>query len=235
MAEDKLTFLDEVSEDVTEDTPEVEEVSAQAEEPAEAPVEEVETEETGEETPPPGEPKETEQRVPVSALKDEREKRQSLEQEVARIKAMLEQKQAQQPKPDFFQNPDAAIDQRLAEVRVQQSRFMAEREFGADTLKEVDAYFSTRPLEESQRFLNHPSPYHAAVEAWKKQTLLDKMGSDPDAFIEQEIQRRLQEAQTKAVQTPKPAAPPPSMAKAPRAGGGETLSPGTAFDQLFGG
>lgn len=245
MSGDKLSFLDDDNE------PEIELEEPQADPSLETGASEAEAEtqaETGEEmTAPPADQHGAS--VPVSVILAERDKRQAAEQaardaqaQIAQLHAQMQQLQARmqpkpQPAPDFFEDPEAAIAHTLRPVQqqvqaqaLQQSRFFAEREFGADTVEAAMAYYDNQPREVSQRFLSHPSPFHAAVEHYQRQAALDKIGPDPDAYINAEVERRLQDRLAKPQS---PAAPPPSLTAAPGAGG-RAMSPGSAFDALFG-
>lgn len=223
MTDNTLDFLDET----LTDQPEVVE-EAQAE-----PEAQVEPEGTGAPAEPPSAPEEKSREVPFVALMDEREKRQAAQRELEEIrKKMAEyERNAQQPKekPDFFENPEAVVQQHITAVKLQQSKFLAEKEYGADTVAEAYAYFDQHP-QESQALLAHPSPFHAAVEHYKRQKTMADMGSDPEAWINAQVEARIAE---RLAQTPPPKAPPPSMAKAPSTGG-ERISPGSAFDETFG-
>ena len=116
---------------------------------------------------------------------------------------------------------------------MQQSKFLAEREFGAETVNEAVAYFDKNPAA-SQQFMNHPSPFHAAVEFYQRQKTVEEIGADPEAYkasLREQIRAEL-EAELKTTVQPKPKAPPPSMASAPSSGQGGK-SPGNGFDALF--
>ena len=237
MSDDKLGFLDEeatgapVDEPEQVEEPEAVEVTGQAEPEAE----EVETAEaeTGEEeaAPPVADPEEHKATVPVTALQEERTKRQALERELAELRQRAaQQQQPQQPQPDFYDNPDEAVRQMIVNETLKQSKFLAERDFDKDIVAETVAYFDQNP-HLSQQFLNEPSPYHAAVEFYQRQKVADEIGSDPDAYkakLREELLAELQAQQP----APKPQAPPPSMARAPSAGR-EAITPGTAFDMLL--
>lgn len=237
MSDDKLGFLDEEATDAPVDEPE------QVEEPeavevtgqAEPEAEEVETAEaeTGEEeaAPPVADPEEHKATVPVTALQEERTKRQALERELAELRQRAaQQQQPQQPQPDFYDNPDEAVRRQITDATLKQSHFFATKEFGNELVQETIAYFDQNP-HLSQQFLNEPSPFHAAVEFYQRQKVADEIGSDPDAYkakLREELLAELQAQQP----APKPQAPPPSMARAPSAGR-EAITPGTAFDMLL--
>lgn len=247
MSDDKLDFLDESTEaaavEAEAEAPEPEQPEAvkATPEPEAAPQEdEPKAEGTGETKagpPPAGEEKQS--FIPVTALLDEREKRQKAEREAEALRQWRAQVEAQQrqgqKKPDFFDNPDQAVQQALVATKVQQSRFFAERDFGAETVNEAMAYFDLHP-QHTQQFLSHPSPFHAAVEFYKRQKFLDEV-KDPDEWRNAERERLKQElmAELQAA-PPQPSAskaPPPSMAKAP-ATGRDAIAPGNAFESLFG-
>jgi hypothetical protein len=233
MTDNPLDFLDgkQTDETVTEEIQE----QPQAEPVAEV---EAEAESTGEDAPPPGDTESKVKDVPFVALMDEREKRQAAQREaedarkrLADLEKQLAQYQQPKEKPDFFENPEAVVQQHVTSVKLQLSKFQAEKDFGPDLVAEAYAYFDQHP-QESQALLNHPSPFHAAVEHYKRQQTLSKIGADPDAYINAQVEARIAERLAQA-QPSAPKAPPPSMSKAPAAGG-ERLSPGSAFDDVFG-
>lgn len=244
---DKLTFLENEAEadNATEDVVETEQAQPT---PEEAPEPEAAAEETGEndDAAPPAVEEPEAKAVPVTALLDEREKRQEAQrraEEFERRMKEYERKLAdfQKPKeeaPDWYQDPDKAfqhqaqrIEQQFEQRRLEQSKFFAEREFGAETVNEALSWFDQNP-QYSQQFLTEPSPFHAAVEFYKKQKLLEEVGSDPEKWREQERERLRQELMAEAPAKPKPKAPPASLAKAP-ARGGDAVDKGSAFDQMF--
>lgn len=254
MSKDAIAFLD----GETVDEPEVEEAveaEPEPEQPEEVKAEEAEAEpeQTGVEEPgstPEPEPQ-NERAIPVTALLDEREKRQEAQRRLEEIDRQNRELQArlqqlQQPKqeaPDWYENPQEAaqfqsktIEQQFQARMMQQSKFFAERDFGADTVNEAIAYFDQHP-EQSQQFVSHPSPFHAAVDYYKRQKVATEIGSDPEAYkakLREELLAELKAEMTQPKSQPsKPKSPPPSAAKAP-AVGGDTIAPGNTFDSLFG-
>ena len=192
-----------------------------------------------EEAAPPAAEEKQAQNVPLTALLDEREKRQKYERELEEMRRWRQQVEGQQRQPSFRDNPEAVLsqmqqqqEQRLVAEKLKQSRFMAEREFGKDTVDEAYKYFDEHP-QESQALLNEPSPFHAAVEHYKRQKLLQEVGSDPEAWREKERERLKKELMSESAQK-KPDAPPRSLASAPGSGGRDSQSPGSAFDEEFG-
>jgi hypothetical protein len=237
---EKLDFLEQ-----TQAEPEQEQVTEVAEtpEPEQAPDPQA-TGETDAGTPPAVEEKD--QRIPITALLDEREKRQRLEREaedakreIERLRQQFAAMQQPQKAPDFFEKPEDAIRhyvapvaQQVMGVKLEQSRFLAERDFGADVVEEATAFFDANP-QLSAQFLNKPSPFHAAVEFYKRAKVMNQIEGDPEDWINKQVEARLQERLATVQTSPaKPAAPPPSLARAPAAGGGESMKPGSAFDAL---
>lgn len=224
-----LPFLTE-EKDMAEDVaPEPEQVEAQPEpeskgepEPAATPAAQ------------PEEPK----HIPLTALLDEREKRQKAEKERDDMaRAMQAFRAAQQPQPDIATDPQAVLAQLEARVRqetivqkVQTSRFLAEKEYGADLVKEAHAFFDENP-HLSQALLNHPSPYHEAIAVYKRHKALQEIGPDPDAYEAKLREKLLAELQANLTPQP-PKAPPPSMAASPATGGGKP-PPTSGFSALF--
>lgn len=188
--------------------------------------------------------------IPISALLDERDRRQKAEREAEELrqyKARIEAQQKAQPAPDFYADPDQRLayerqqfQQQFTAMKLQQSRFLAERDFGADTVNEAYAYFDQNP-QLSHQFLAHPSPFHAAVEFYKRQRAVDEIGADPDAWkakqmdsIKEQLRAEIMAELQGSVQ-PKPRIPG-SLASAPAAGkAGEPRSRGSAYDAAFGG
>lgn len=245
-----LPFLDDEHED---DAAEIEAVEAETEasEAPEAQADEAEaqSESKGESeaAPPAASEEKQSDHIPLTALLDEREKRQQAQRELEELRRWKAQQEAQrqQQRPDFFENPEAVLQQErqqfqqaLVAEKLKQSRFLAEREFGAETVQAAFELFNDpKHAPKSHELLNEPSPFHAAVEYYKQQKTLQEIGSDPEAWRKQ--QEEALRAQIRAeleaeLAQKKPAAPPRSLASAPSAGG-ETPSAGSAFDELFGG
>lgn len=244
MDKDKLEFLEERAEEVTQDEPDTVEVAEEPKEPkGEKPAEPIEAEAPVEEAPsaPPA-PEPEPQRIPLTAMLDEREKRQKAERELEEMRRYIaaQQQKDKKPVPDFYEQPD----ERLAYERqrweaemhnrfISQSRFMAEKDFGKELVEEAFGFFD-QPQNRfmTHQFRDHPSPFHAAVEFYKKQKFLNEV-NDPDAWRNAERERIRQELMAEISQPSKPKAPPPSMAKAAAVGGTETIAPGNTFDGLF--
>ena len=156
MDKDAIAFLDG---ETVEEPEVVEEAEAQAEAEPETPKavkKAPEEAQAGEDdTGPTPEPEPQEHKsIPVTALLDEREKRQEAQRRAEeadrrakRLEAELrEMRTPKEETPDWYDDPQKAAEYQQNTVltkfetqRMQQSKFFAEREFGADTVKETIA------------------------------------------------------------------------------------------------
>lgn len=216
-------------------------------EPAPEPVAEVQPEPVAEPVEAKGEPEqaappaavEEAKHIPITALLDERDKRKAKEREAEELRRRLAEYEAKaQPKPDFFADPEAALSaaQQAAmaaalNTKLETSRFLAEKEYGADLVAKAYAFFDDNP-HLSLDLIKSPSPFHAAVQTYQRHKMLEEIGDDPASYrarIEAEVKERLA-AEMQA--QPKPTAPPPSMAAAAGVNGGNQ-APSSPFDALF--
>jgi hypothetical protein len=241
MQGENLDFLDdEHTEEPAEAVePEQEEQPPEPVEAEATEAEPVDVEETGEQeaVPPAADPEP--QVAPITALLDEREKRQEAQRKAQELEARLRQIEARQRQPaapDLLESPEdwaaynaQTIQQQQYAQKLSQSRFFAEREYGKETVDEAYAFFDQNP-HLTQQFADHPSPFHAAVDFYKKQKFLTDVGDDPEAYINRMVEERLKTAAP--VEQSKPKAPPASLSRAPSAGK-ETITPGNGFDALF--
>jgi hypothetical protein len=185
----------------------------------------------GEPAAPPAAPMEDRGHIPIAAMLDEREKRQKAEREAEELRRWKAEQEAKQkaPPPDFYAEPDQRLayerqqfQQSLLGMKLEQSRFLAERDLGAEVVQEAYAYFDKHP-ELSHQFLTHPSPFHAAVTFYKRQKIADEVGNDPDAWMskkEAELRAKIEAEVRDKIAAEAPAArrPPVSLASAPAAG-----------------
>lgn len=125
--------------------------------------------------------------------------------------------------PDFFENPDAAVEFRLKQALdpMQQSqsgivenfsRMMASEKFGEDAvntaLAEMTSRVNANPQAmrfEYQRIMSAPHPYGELVKWHKNQTALNTYGDDPTAYREKlraELMAEMQQGQQQQQQTP---------------------------------
>lgn len=222
-----------------------------SDEPQAEPVAETQPEQQPEPETPKGEPEQAAppaavdeaKHIPISALLDERDKRKAAMAEAEILRRQLAEIQAKTaPKPDFYADPEAALSaaQQAAQeaaftaalnTKLETSRFLAEKEFGAELVNEAYAFFDQNP-HLSRDLIKSPSPFHEAVKTYQRQKMLQEIGDDPAAYrarIEAEARERFL-AETQA--QPKPTAPPPSMASAPGTAGAQQ-PPTSGFDALF--
>lgn len=228
---DKLNFLDETApEAAAEATPAMPEpqpsvVEAKGEPPAA----------------PPAAPEEKASSIPISALLDERERRQKAEREAEEGRQYRRQMEERQ-REAALQDPEQRqvyerqqIHGMIMEQRLSQSHFLAEREFGKEEVAAAYAYFDQHPQLSSQ-LLNHPSPFHAAVEFVRRQRIADEVGADPEAWRAKEREKLRAELMAEIQPVQPQQRLPGSLAAAPAAGpAGEPRAQGSAFDAAFGG
>lgn len=210
MSTDLDAALGDVSEQETPEqlTPEAPEAEAQQPEPEAPQAEPAQAEEA-----------KAEPTVPVSVV-------QELRRELRELKQAAQPRSQQQQVPDFL-DPEGSsylqnqVQTATTEIKLSTSRFLAEREFGADEVQAAYDYFDEHP-EQSAALLNHPSPFHAAVEHYRAQRTAQEVG-DPKAYrekLEAEIRKEI-EAEMVAKQARDRAGKfAPSMANETGIGGG---------------
>jgi hypothetical protein len=173
--------------------------------------------------------------VPISALLDERERRQTeraaredLERQLAAIRAQAE--------PQVEPAPEQVIHEALHAQNMRSSRRFAEREYGKDVIAAVHDW-ATRQCEVdpafNQQMFAAEDPYENAYQAYSREQLLQSVGSgDLAAFRAWQVAQGVAEARQSSSRTPTPAqAAPRSLATAPNAGGRPSvlIGPGQAF------
>lgn len=232
MEEDKLGFLDEQQPEVTEEA-----------EPAEPVIEESK----GEPVAAPPAASEEHKSIPVTALLDERDKRKEAQRRAEELERRLAQlEQAQQPKPDFLDDPEAALRHQQESVRFQiwnerlnMSEMLARQAYGDDLVAQAQEAFGAAARDnpalqmELQRQRN---PYDFVVKWHKRNSFISEVGDDPETWknaqreaLKAEILAELQ-AQQPVQQQPRI---PGSLASAPAAGKSDPQSRGSAFDAAF--
>jgi hypothetical protein len=170
--------------------------------------------------------------VPISALLDEREKRQAADRAYRELQERLAAQQPQEPPP-----PEEAFEQVLYAQNLRISRRFAERQYGAELTASVHDWAVKRcdadPLFNLQ-MRSSDDPYEAAMQAYNREQILAAVGpSDLEAFQAWKT-AQAQLSATQPVPQPAPAAPlPRSLADAP--GNGAVglphvpVGPGEAF------
>jgi hypothetical protein len=171
--------------------------------------------------------------VPITALLDEREKRQRVEAELAAIRRQIQSQQQPQPLPDPVEDAEGytrsiqqTFQQQLDAQRLQFSQLMAEQQFGPEVVGEAMAYFDAQPLAVSAQFLRERSPFHAAVQWFQRQKEVEERSSpDFEAKLREKIRAEL------LAESPPSARPnvPRSLAEAPSA----AAPPPKSGDPLF--
>lgn len=231
---------DEAPETGTEPTGQVEEPQ-EAEATADAPVEPAEAEAPPQESPVPN--------VPLDQWKgylDEREKRQEAQQRAEALERQLQfltqtQTQPNTPKtPDVFEDPEgfqrhqhSQMQQAMMQTKSEMSWFMAEREFGAETVKQADAWVRQQPSAVFQQLASAPSPYHAAVEAMKREraaAVLKEYDYDIDKLL---AARAPQQQPSMTQQSASAPAIPPSVTPSGTLGAAPTQSEDAIFRAVF--
>lgn len=255
MTDEKLEIFDISSDEVAEGG--VADMQAgEADEPAQPGADEApqpEAEDTGEteEVAPPVASERKPADVPVTALLDEREKRQALEREVAQLRQNLQAREqyerAQQQnakKPDFYEDPDKAFahyQQQQAFVawdrELDRSKYRMIKEYGQEAVIAAEsAYLQAMQADPSLNLAlqRHPEPYDHVVQWHKRQEFLNEV-QDPDAWRKAEREKIRAEMQAELSQSSPVKAPPSSLASAPATGGREpvTLSEPAALRGFF--
>lgn len=163
--------------------------------------------------------------IPITALLDEREKRQRAEARLAMLERQLQSQQEPQRLPDPVEDAEGytralhgTFQQALQAQVLRQSQFFAERDFGRDTVADAMAFFDQQPRSVSEQFLQAPSPFHAAVEWFKARKEAEERASpDFEAKLRAKIEAELRE-KFAAEQPPSPARVPRSLAAASGSG-----------------
>ena len=177
--------------------------------------------------------------IPITALLDEREKRQRAEAELQMIRRQMA---ANQPKPEL---PDPMTDaegytrsiidtvsQRVMADKLSMSRAFAERDpaIGKTLVDEAMTYLDSQPYEVSAQFLTAPLPFHAAVE-WYQQQKATTERTSPD--YEAKLREKIKAEVLAELGTSQPSVRVPrSLATA--AGSGVAPPPPDNGDPLFG-
>lgn len=122
-----------------------------------------------------------EAQVPLAALLEVRK-------ELQEIKSLATPKAAPAPTPDVFDDPagyqkhmQELVSQSQTAQKLEMSRFMAEREFGADNVKAMFDHFNQHP-EQSAQLMEAPSPFHAGMDLYNQQRVATEIGNDPAAY-----------------------------------------------------
>ena len=240
MSDEKLNFLD--AEEPATPAPEATPQVIEAEKPA-AP--EPEPQGDGRARDP-----ETGRFVPISALLDERDKRQAETAKRIDLEAQLQRYQQPQQPEQIPTDPSGIIQYALAEQqriafneRLNTSELMARQAHGEDIVSEAQQAFLSavgqNPMLQ-QQLQGQIHPYDFVVKWHKQHKLMSEIGQDPEAWRKTEAEKIraqvLAELQGQGVSPAQSSQqPPPSVVGRPAAARAGTvpIGPGNAFDNLF--
>lgn len=240
MSDEKLNFLD--AEEPATPAPEPSAPVIEAEKPA-AP--EPEPQGDGRARDP-----ETGRFVPISALLDERDKRQAETAKRIDLEAQLQRYQQPQQPEQIPTDPSGIIQYALAEQqriafneRLNTSELMARQAHGEDIVSEAQQAFLSavgqNPMLQ-QQLQGQIHPYDFVVKWHKQHKLMSEIGQDPEAWRKSEAEKIraqvLAELQGQGVQPAQSSQqPPPSVVGRPAAARAGTvpIGPGNAFDSIF--
>ena len=232
MSQDKLTFLGGEQPPGSEPVPATSPQSVPV-----APDEAVETRAASADsaTPPAGARPREDGHVPISALLDEREKRQAekaareaLEREITEMRA--------QAQPHRELEPTEALEVALYSQNLRASRRFAEREYGKDTIASVHDWAARRCDHDphfNQQMSSSEDPYEAAYQAYNREQILRTVKhGDLAAFKAWQSAQPPTGQRTGSSASPAPV-PPRSLATASGTGGAGAphvpVGPGQAF------
>jgi len=240
MSDEKLNFLD--AEEPATPAPEPSAPVIEAEKPA-AP--EPEPQGDGRARDP-----ETGRFVPISALLDERDKRQAETAKRIDLEQQLQRYQQPQQPEQIPTDPSGIIQYALAEQqriafneRLNTSELMARQAHGEDIVSEAQQAFlaavNQNPMLQ-QQLQGQIHPYDFVVKWHKQHKLMSEIGQDPEAWRKSEAEKIraqvLAELQGQGVSPAQSSQqPPPSVVGRPAAARAGTVptGPGNAFDNLF--
>ena len=189
--------------------------------------------------------------VPISALLDERDKRQAETRKREELEQQLQRYQQPQQPEQVPTDPSGIIQYALAEQqriafneRLNTSELMARQSHGEETVSQAQQAFlaavGQNPMLQ-QQLQGQIHPYDFVVKWHKQHKLMSEIGQDPEAWRKSEAekirQQVLAELQGQGVQPAQSSQsqPPPSVVGRPAAARAGTVpvGAGNAFDNLF--
>lgn len=224
------------------------------------------------ETPEPAKQSEPEHRIPLAELLNEREKRQNeqrraeqLMRELEHLRQQLQPPRQQQAVPDQFADPEgynAYWEQRfqmqqqnfqsaIRAVQAENSLARAHQQYGKVFEEGYQAVLDRAQQGDrtvAQLIANAPNPGDAIVNWYKREQTLQKVGTDPDAYVQKVLEEALENPEflAKALEKAKGVAAaqpsqqiklPPSLNKATaaaRSDDGATLSDAGIYSHAIG-
>lgn len=252
--ESALSFLDgEGREDPQVEADAQESAEAEADAPeAEAPSDVEGDEATGEDGAPPA-PAEKAGSVPLTALSDERKKRQALQAELDELKRQFQAAQQQtqtaptpEKVPDLFEDPEARLryheqqaQRQALDYHLNTSELMAREKHGDQAVETATQAFREAIQKEPwlrQQLQQQRHPYGWIVSWHQQSQVMSEIGSDPAAYrdkVKAEILAEINAQQSQESLTQQSSAtPPPSMARA-QGVRGATVPKGSAFERAI--
>ena len=166
--------------------------------------------------------------VPISAMLDEREKRQALERQIADMRSRAE------PPPPM--STDEALQAALYAQNLKVSRKFADRQYGAELTATVHDWAAARCDADphfNDQMRSSDDPYEAAMQAYNRDQIVAKV--TPDRLAAFEAWEAAQAGLPVSQPIPStPRAPPPrSLVNAPGSGSlGKEAPVGNAYDAL---
>jgi hypothetical protein len=180
--------------------------------------------------------------VPLSAVLDERERRQAAEARLAEYEAL--QREAVAQAQDAELPPAERVEHALYAQNLRASRRFAEREYGKGAIAALHEWAVSRCDADpffNQQMLASEDPYEAAYRAWQSEQVLARVS--PTDLADYESWKAARATALSAARGPGPGgfpqqpAPPRSLANAPNAGGSGLpevqFGPGAAHASLF--
>lgn len=197
---------------------------------------------------PPTAPEQAPTMLPLSAILDEREKRQQYQREAEELRRWKQEREAkeqaaQQKQPDFYENPDEYMRQVQAQQqhavwneRLNMSELRAADKFGPEKVDEAAEAFKVAAAKNPalvHEFTQQRDPYGFVMQWHTRNSVIAEIGEDPAAYKERIRAELLAELQPAAAQTSAPRLPG-SLASQPTNGATQP-DPKAEFNSLFSG
>lgn len=195
--------------------------------------------------------------IPITAIMDEREKRQQAQREADEAKRQIEALRKQmadyeaekrrQPPPDVFTDTEGrfayeqqVFNQRLLDERLNISEMLMREKVGNEVVDAATAAFkeeATRNPALGLELARQTNPYGYVVNWHKRHKLLSDIGEDPEAYKARIIAEYIAQQQQAPQEAPASTRPrlPGSLATAPSAGRDSPVEDGPILKRLFGG
>jgi hypothetical protein len=186
--------------------------------------------------------------VPITALLEERERRQAMEAQLRTLQQHVAQQQQPAPNPEedltgWVQHQQQQTQQSVVSAKLQISEDIAIERFGEQLVREADAWALEKARQMpgfQEHLISQRNPYGYLVQMYQREKALEKIDpAEMDQYLAwKAAQSAAAQAQPAApAATPQPSAPPRSIASLPSAGGGKPgdmpLHEGAVFDQVF--